>query len=544
MTPEPGFRAGRVLTALAIGIVIASLGLWAQNTALVGVNYDDAIYALLARAVADGHGYRLTELGDLPGIKYPPIYPMSLVPLWVLTDSQDAALHAMKLANGLYIGVAAGLFAFFLVELSILSLPLVAGVSMIGFASGSMMLVSSGLLSEPLYLVLLYLALWKADSARARCGTVCLLSVGMLAGLVALTRMAGITLVAAVIIGTGYRYGRRSAAITAATSVLMLLPWLLFTFLGAREIPDVLIPRYGSYIQLYLASISGSPVAALETMAVNLGAILQTLGSMLIPQAGALIQSTVGSALIGLAALGSWRIFSAAPATAVYPWLYLSLISVWTFPPFRFVFILFPLLFALAVVACVSLARLSVAGPEIDSAVLARRRRLRLGMLALGVLLIANMAYRQSRALSNRVWDGAQLRKSAVGAEVIGWVTANTGPQSVIAFELDPLVALYSGRTAVPNNYEPIHSWYRSAATEVEPLARLLREMEADYLAVRPNVPAAAEPIDRLIDRYPESLKLIHVTPGGVLIFEVRRAELAREATALKTQGEEISDAP
>ena len=65
----------------------------------------------------------------------------------------------------------------------------------------------------------------------------------------------------------------------------MLLPWLLFTFLGARDIPDVLIPRYGSYIQLYLASISGSPVAALETMAVNLGAILQTLGSMLIPQA-------------------------------------------------------------------------------------------------------------------------------------------------------------------------------------------------------------------------------------------------------------------
>ena len=171
MTPEPGFRAGRVLTALAIGIVIASLGLWAQNTALVGVNYDDAIYALLARAVADGHGYRLTELGDLPGIKYPPIYPMSLVPLWVLTDSQDAALHAMKLANGLYIGVAAGLFAFLLVELSILSLPLAAGVSMIGFASGSMMLVSSGLLSEPLYLVLLYLALWKADSARARCST-------------------------------------------------------------------------------------------------------------------------------------------------------------------------------------------------------------------------------------------------------------------------------------------------------------------------------------------------------------------------------------
>ncbi len=534
MTPEPGFRAGRVLTALAIGIVIASLGLWAQNTALVGVNYDDAIYALLARAVADGHGYRLTELGDLPGIKYPPIYPMSLVPFWALADSQAAALHAMKLANGLYIGVAAGLFAFFLVELSILSLPLAAGVSIIGFASGSMMLVSSGLLSEPLYLVLLYMALWRADAARARCGTICLLSVGVLAGLVALTRMAGITLVAAVIIGTGYRYGRRSAAITAATSVLMLLPWLLFTFLGAREIPDVLIPRYGSYIQLYLASISGSPVAALETMAVNLGAILQTLGSLLIPQAGSLIQSTVGSALIGLAALGSWRIFSAAPATAVYPWLYLSLISVWTFPPFRFVFILFPLLFALAVVACVSLARIS----------LARRHRLRLGMLALGVLLIANMAYRQSRALSNRVWDGAQLRKSAVGAEVIGWVTANTGPQSVIAFELDPLVALYSGRTAVPNNYEPIHSWYRSAATEVEPLARLLREMEADYLAVRPNVPAAAEPIDRLIDRYPESLKLIHVTPGGVLIFEVRGAELTREAKALQTEGEEISDAP
>ena len=159
-------RRWNLTAAIVVGGIVAVIGVWAQNDALVGVNYDDGIYALLAKSVAGGGGYGLAYLDDLPGVKYPPVYPLSLVPFWKFAPTQETALHAMKIANGIYIGLAAGFFAFVLVELQILSLPFAAGVALVGFASGSMMLVSSGLLSEPLYMILLSLALWRADSVR------------------------------------------------------------------------------------------------------------------------------------------------------------------------------------------------------------------------------------------------------------------------------------------------------------------------------------------------------------------------------------------
>ena len=68
--PNRDERASRLITAAAVGVVIAILGVWAQNAALVGINYDDGIYALLAKAVADGEGYLLTFLPvSLPGSK-------------------------------------------------------------------------------------------------------------------------------------------------------------------------------------------------------------------------------------------------------------------------------------------------------------------------------------------------------------------------------------------------------------------------------------------------------------------------------------------
>ncbi len=182
--------------AIAVGAVVASVGVWAQNDALVGVNYDDGIYAWLARSLADGDGYRITYTpSDVPGIKYPPIYPVSLVPFWKLARTPESAYRAMKIANGLYIGLAAGLFVFMLAELGILAAPVAVIIALLGFVSGSMMLATAGLLSEPLYLVLLFAALLAADRMPPGARVSRLAAVALLAGLVALTRMVGLTLI-------------------------------------------------------------------------------------------------------------------------------------------------------------------------------------------------------------------------------------------------------------------------------------------------------------------------------------------------------------
>ena len=529
--PNRAERASRLIVAAAVGVVIAILGVWAQNAALVGINYDDGIYALLAKAVADGEGYLLTFLPvSLPGIKYPPVYPLTLVPFWSLAGSQESALWGMKIANGLYLGAAAGTFAYLLADLRLMPIYLTAVVAVVSFASGTMMLVTAGVLSEPLYMVLLFAALWAADGGEGRPGTARLVVAGLLAGLVVLTRSVGVTVVVAVAIGLWLRYGWRTAAKALGVAVLLMAPWLAFTLAKSGQVPEVLVPRYGSYLQLYLANLGGSLGSAIDIFSTNLGAILQTLGAKLAPHFGSTMQSLTGAALIALAMLGSVKIVRKAPATAIYPWVYLALISVWSFPPFRFLFILFPLLLALAVVSTPVLAgRIGAALGKMSGGRI-QQSWPKFAVIGLGVVVLAGLGYRESRAVARRVWDGSELDKSASGAEVIDWVLKSTGPHTVVAYEFDPLIALHTGRKVVPNNYEPVHIWYRTAAPPVEPLARMFSEMGVGYVAVRLNVPLAAAPIDALVERYPGILNLTFVTKRGAAIFEtdldVLRAQL------------------
>ncbi len=514
--PADGSWRFHLLLAVLVAIVVAAVGVWAQNESLVGVNYDDGIYVLLAKALAHGEGYRVTFLPvDVPGVKYPPLYPMSLVPFWLFSGSQEAALAAMKLANGIYIGAAAGLFAFLLLELGLLATPLAVLLALLGFAAGSMMLVASGLLSEPLYLALLFLALWLSDRATEKPTYGQLLVIGVLTGLVWLTRTVGLALLGAVLITTWQRHGRRPATAVVAVALLVAAPWIVYVLLRSGRVPELLVPGYGSYGRLYLALIGEAPAAALHVAVTNVGAVLQTVGGKLLPEAGATVESFVGAAFIALAAFGSRRIYRKAPATAVYPWLYLVLVAIWVFPPFRFVFILFPLLLALAVIGFLALARRAE-----EKAKVGPGGRLRTAILVAGTAVLVHQAYLEFGAVRARVWDGGQLVKSAVGRELIDWVIANTEPGAVVAFEFDPLIALHTGRRVVPNNYVPVHAWYGRGEPPADSLARLFAGMGVDYLAVRRHIPAAVEPIDRLLGRYPGSLELDYVTPGGVLIFK------------------------
>lgn len=322
---------------------------------------------------------------------------------------------------------------------------------------------------------------------------------------------------------------------------MLIVPWLWFTAVNAGQVPEALVPRYGSYTQLYLSNLAGSPGAAFQILSTNVGAILQTLGGKLVPQAGGVVESLLGAALLGAALLGARRIASTAPATAVYPWFYLGLIAVWSFPPFRFLFILFPLLLALAVASAApffgriagALPRGARAGGPARSA----------GLLALlAAVLAANLGYVETRAVVRRVWDGAEFDKSASGIEVIDWVLNHTDSTAVIAYEFDPMIALYTGRRTVPNNYEPVHLWYRREPPPVEPLARLLQTAGVDFLAVRRDVPLAAAPVEALIERYPEALKLTFVTGRGAFIFATNLAALGGDLKPAADEAAETTD--
>ena len=111
-------KAGLITAAATLAV-----GLLALNQALVGVFYDDGLYAGLATALASGHGYVHPNLPGMPGaVHYPPLYPAILTPLFGLL-SVHAAATAGKILNALLNAGAAGLIAWHVTKTELLSVP-------------------------------------------------------------------------------------------------------------------------------------------------------------------------------------------------------------------------------------------------------------------------------------------------------------------------------------------------------------------------------------------------------------------------------------
>src|SRR5262245_55519371 len=103
---SPG-REAALAGVLIAGIYIAT----SLSTAmLVGAWNDDGVYTVLAKSLAEGHGYRSLHLvGDPVQVKYPPGFPVVLALIWRLTGSVDGLQRAVSLLHPIVIGAVAGL---------------------------------------------------------------------------------------------------------------------------------------------------------------------------------------------------------------------------------------------------------------------------------------------------------------------------------------------------------------------------------------------------------------------------------------------------
>ena len=85
------------LLVLLLSLVFCSLNLRRINNGIVGLFHDDGIYAVLAKALSKGMGYRLISLPSAPfQIKYPVIYPYLLSWAWWLNPSFPANILDRK----------------------------------------------------------------------------------------------------------------------------------------------------------------------------------------------------------------------------------------------------------------------------------------------------------------------------------------------------------------------------------------------------------------------------------------------------------------
>jgi hypothetical protein len=254
-------RAAVAFTALAV----LGIGLAIIDALPVGVFYDDAMYVILAKSLATGHGYRWLNLpGTPPATHFPPGYPALLATIWRAFPSFPANVLVFKAANALLLAIASGGMVLLARRRFGLS-PLAAAVlSVAGCAVIPVLALSSLVLSEPLFLALLIPILLFAERVveggrRPRD----LVLLGLLAGLATLVRTHGIALVAGLALAlvvrqpvltetvdarrTSIRSRARDAGLVLACAALVMVPWQVWVHVNQGFVPEPLRGLYESY---------------------------------------------------------------------------------------------------------------------------------------------------------------------------------------------------------------------------------------------------------------------------------------------------------
>lgn len=217
----------------AFGILVILL-----NVNLTWFDGDEARYVSLARALAEGQGWTdLTTPTPRPDVTSPPLFPLALATV--------SRLFGERIA--LFSLVSAGAYAVCWTVWVVLSVRLGRGrflqgaaLSIIGGLSVYVLGFVWRIFTEPLFMALVYLALWSSLKADERHPWRWALLAGIFATCAGLTRLPGLTLLPAIALPLVQRKPRLRVLVFAAAVALTLLPFVglladIITFYGQRD---------------------------------------------------------------------------------------------------------------------------------------------------------------------------------------------------------------------------------------------------------------------------------------------------------------------
>src|SRR5207249_3162434 len=190
---------------LAVAVLAGVAGALALNHDLVGVFYDDGVYAGIAVALAHGPGFAHPPLPGTPAVvHYPPLYPLLLAPLFGAFPVPTAA-YLGKVLNLLLAALSAGLIAWHAARIRLLGddAPewLAPGVVVAAAIAIPVLATQAVLFSEPLFGVLFAAAVILADAPPARVSPAAGAALaGCAAALALLTRSIGVAAGAGIVV--------------------------------------------------------------------------------------------------------------------------------------------------------------------------------------------------------------------------------------------------------------------------------------------------------------------------------------------------------
>ena len=473
-------------------------GALALNRALVGVFYDDGLYAGLATALASGHGYVHPHLPGMPAcIHYPPLYPLVLAPLFGALPLGVAGLAA-KILNWFLAATAAGVIAWHATERELLGpgaprwLP--AAVVAAAATAIPVLTIQSVLFAEPLFTLTLAGTVALADRDRA-------LAAGIAGALALLTRSIAVAAGAgtALYLLAVRRAGWRPALLAGLPAAVAGAAWGAWALAHRAGIDPALALNYGSYGEV----LAQTGLSALGTSAADLPRPLAAITLWWIPFPP--VRAVFGVAALAMEVYGL-SLLARRSSVGLTLACYLAILAVWPYPADRFLWAVLPWLGL---------------GAAAGALALWRRARLRAAVaLVAGALALGFLGY-EVRGLAGRWWGGAARGISANFEELLPAIRALPA-DAVIATDDEALVWLYTGRRAVP-----LYVYFYRGRETGEPSAAdhrayLDRQGVTHVVLASPSSRSARE-LRALIGAYPDWLVPVHRWPGGRWIYEVRR---------------------
>ncbi len=248
--------------------VIAGLAAARHATWSAPPRYDGAGYAVLARAILEGEGYRAIDHPDRPRhAHFPPGYPLVLAAAWRIGGVSVMAARSVSLACTIGATLAAWLwFRGMMPARAAFLLSIALAINWQWARTGG------AIQSEPLYMLLGQLAILAASRGA---GPIVL---GVLLAACFLTRQIAVGLSIAILIHLTLQRGRRPALLSAATAALLVSPWLIWqasvgqtqaalAVAGGDSWSDRLVSQLAFYLRRLPDQITGPFVEVATTLA-------------------------------------------------------------------------------------------------------------------------------------------------------------------------------------------------------------------------------------------------------------------------------------
>jgi hypothetical protein len=345
---------------LALAFALAALGVASWRPIPAGVWHDDGVYLLIGKALAEGEGLRYSGVpGDVPAVKFPPLYPAVLAGLWLVFRTLGAVTLVAVWLNLALLAAAGTLLAVALRRAAGLEPKTAVGLAAFAFVGAHVWRVGLVTLSEPLFIALACAALacWATASRPGERRGAALLSALLTAAV--LTRSAGLALVLAFGLALWQVRGLRAALAVALPPLAASVGWGAWAAARAEQIPSGMRDVLGPYGPWLARQTMEAPGQLAEALPGHLLRLVDLAFGFLLPGLSGPAFYVGALGLMGSTAFGLALLHGRLPPLTWAVGAYVAMLLLWPYLDWRLLVPLHPLLAVAAGVGALELWRLA-----------------------------------------------------------------------------------------------------------------------------------------------------------------------------------------